>query len=45
MKIAIIGAGAAGMVAAATLAEAGLQDTQICLFDKNLKIGVKVALT
>ncbi|MCW1929770.1 MAG: NAD(P)/FAD-dependent oxidoreductase [Candidatus Kerfeldbacteria bacterium] len=44
MNIAIIGGGAAGMMAAATIAESGTKHNLV-LFDKNAKIGVKVAIS
>ncbi len=43
-KIAIVGAGAAGMMCMATLVQS-TKDFEIHVFDKNPKFGVKVALT
>lgn len=45
MKIAIIGAGASGMMVAVTLAELGISGESIALFDGNTSIGKKVAIT
>lgn len=44
MKIAIIGGGAAGMMAAATLIEAD-QKLEVHLFEKNNKLGTKVRIS
>lgn len=44
MNIAIIGGGAAGMMAAATIVESGQTHT-VTIFEKNAKIGVKVAIS
>ncbi len=45
MKIGIIGAGAAGMIAAATIAENSNVNTEIFLIEKNDGIGKKVEIT
>ncbi len=44
MKILIIGAGAAGMMAAATIAESD-STAEVCLIDKNAELGRKVILS
>jgi len=44
MKILIIGAGAAGMMAAATILESGA-DVEVCLIDKNPELGRKVVIS
>jgi predicted Rossmann fold flavoprotein len=44
-KIAIIGGGAAGMMAAATILEGGTGNFEIHLFEKNKRLGVKVAIS
>lgn len=45
IKIGIIGGGAAGMMAAATILDSIKGNYDLLLFDKNEKLGVKVALT
>lgn len=45
MRIAIIGAGASGMMAAAALAELGVPGSAVTVFDGNSKMGKKVAIT
>jgi predicted Rossmann fold flavoprotein len=45
MRIAVIGAGASGMMAAATLAELGVNGASVTLFDGNSAMGKKVAIT
>ena len=42
MTIAVIGAGAAGLMAAGAAAEAG---AHVLLFDKNAKVGRKIMIT
>ncbi len=44
MKIGIIGGGAAGMMAAATIVESG-SDTEVFIIEKNDKLGRKVLMT
>lgn len=44
-KIAIIGGGAAGMMAAATIAERNLPESEIMLFERNTKLGAKVMIS
>ena len=45
LKIAIVGAGAAGMMAMATLVESGISGENVLLFDGNERMGCKVAIT
>lgn len=44
MKILMIGGGAAGMMAAATIVESGA-DAEVCLVDKNAELGRKVVIS
>lgn len=44
-KIAIIGAGASGMMLAATLVELGFSPESVSLFERNPRMGKKVAIT
>jgi predicted Rossmann fold flavoprotein len=44
MKILIIGGGAAGMMAAATIVESGVE-AEVCLVDKNAELGRKVVIS
>ncbi len=44
MKILIIGGGAAGMMATATIVESGA-DAEVCLVDKNAELGRKVVIS
>ncbi len=44
-RIAVIGAGASGMMAAATMVELGLPAMAVAVFDSNAKMGRKVAIT
>jgi predicted Rossmann fold flavoprotein len=45
LKVGIIGGGASGMMCAATIIESNPENLEIHLFDKNPKLGVKVAIT
>jgi len=45
MKISVIGAGAAGMMTVGTLLELGIPGSSLRLFDGNIRIGRKVAIT
>lgn len=45
MKIAIVGGGASGMMVAATLVESDFPSERVTVFERNSRLGRKVAIT